>query len=132
MPIHANATPIINNHPVIGSNNTSKIPNPIPTRHTPIVFFNKQNMLFLPSQIIIIYTYQNDIQSYCSKSFLLYFIPNFIIYVKLLTIIKKYYTIFIEHTSIKENKKMNMLKNIKYNNIFNLLIYTYFCQTRKE
>ena len=79
MPIHANATPIINNHPVIGSNNTSKIPNPIPTRHTPIVFFNKQNMLFLPSQIIIIYTYQNDIQSYCSKSFLLYFIPNFII-----------------------------------------------------
>jgi hypothetical protein len=60
---------------------------------------------------------------------ILLFVP---IYVKLLTIIKKYYTIFIEHTSIKENKKMNMLKNIKYNNIFNLLIYTYFCQTRKE
>ena len=60
---------------------------------------------------------------------ILLFVP---IYVKLLTIIKKYYTIFIEHKSIKENKKINMLKNIKYNNIFNLLIYTYFCQTRKE
>ena len=106
MPIHANATPIINNHPVIGSNNTSKIPNPIPTRHTPIVFFNKQNMLFLPSQIIIIYTYLNAIQSYCSKSFLLYFIPNFIIYSYLCKTIDYYKKIlyYFYRTHINQRK----------------------------
>ena len=35
---------VIGNHPAIGSNNTSSIPNPIPNKHTPIVLLNSLNM----------------------------------------------------------------------------------------
>lgn len=52
--MHANATPIINNQPVNGSNNTSKIPNPNPIKHTPMVFFNKLNMFSSLSFIYLI------------------------------------------------------------------------------
>ena len=37
------ATPIVNSQPVRGSNNTSRIPIPIPMKQTPKVFFNIQN-----------------------------------------------------------------------------------------
>ena len=32
----------------IGSNNTNSMPDPIPIRHTPIVFFNASNILLPP------------------------------------------------------------------------------------
>lgn len=48
-----NAQPIINSHPVIGSNNTSNIPEPTPIRQTPIVFFNASNIYYLLFYIIL-------------------------------------------------------------------------------
>lgn len=63
------ATPKINNQPVIGSNNTIKIPNPNPIKHTAIVFFNALNMPSLPPFVIL----------YCSITFFV------IIYVYLLS-----------------------------------------------
>ena len=52
--MHASATPIINSQPVSGSNNTKRMPIPIPISTTPIVFFNAHNIL-LPPYLFIYY-----------------------------------------------------------------------------
>ena len=47
-PTQITATPIINNHPVIGSNKTNNIPNPNPTKQTANVFLKNLFNLFPP------------------------------------------------------------------------------------
>ena len=48
--------PMANSHPDNGSNSTSKIPSPIPIKHTPNVFFNAHNMLlYSPFSFYILY-----------------------------------------------------------------------------
>lgn len=60
-PTITTVTPIANSQPDSGSNNTNKMPSPIPIKHTPIVFFNNFNILyFLPLSSIflaILYSY---------------------------------------------------------------------------
>lgn len=46
-PTITTVTPIANSQPDSGSNNTNKMPSPIPIKHTPIVFFNNFNILYL-------------------------------------------------------------------------------------
>ena len=49
-------TPITNNQPDKGSNNTSKIPNPNPIKHTPNVFFSNPNIVFYSPLSLFIYS----------------------------------------------------------------------------
>ena len=54
-PTQITITPIINNQPVIGSNNTNKIPNPKPIKHMANVFLNNFNIILLPPLVFVYY-----------------------------------------------------------------------------
>ena len=51
------ASPIIINHPVIGSNRTIKIPSPKPIKHTPHVFFKNPFIPLPPTLLLILYDF---------------------------------------------------------------------------
>ena len=55
MPTATTTTPIMNNQPDIGSNNTSNIPKPNPIKQTAIVFLSTFNIIiYLPSFVYYI------------------------------------------------------------------------------
>ena len=51
------ASPIIINHPVIGSNRTIKMPIPKPIKHTPHVFFKNPFIQLPPTLLVILYVF---------------------------------------------------------------------------
>ena len=53
-PIATTASPIIINHPVIGSNKTINIPKPSPIKHTPHVFFKNPFIVKLPPYLLLL------------------------------------------------------------------------------
>lgn len=46
IPSATKAKPMQNNQPVMGSNKTSNIPVPMPSKHKPIVFFSASNIMY--------------------------------------------------------------------------------------
>lgn len=51
------ASPIIINHPVIGSNRTIKMPRPNPIKATPHVFFKNPFIPLPPTLLVILYDF---------------------------------------------------------------------------
>ena len=59
MPTNITATPIRNNQPNVGKNNTSNMPTPNPIKHTPNVFF--KILIMIPPSFLIYYMFTSNL-----------------------------------------------------------------------
>ena len=59
MPTNITATPIRNNQPNVGKNNTSNMPTPNPIKHTPNVFF--KIFIMIPPSFLIYYMFTSNL-----------------------------------------------------------------------
>ena len=59
MPTNITTTPIRNNQPNVGKNNTSNMPTPNPIKHTPNVFF--KIFIMIPPSFLIYYMFTSNL-----------------------------------------------------------------------